>query len=214
MVRSVTYGLAMSSVSRAPVDQLGDGVRDRPHGAGRVVEDHGRDGVRRCRPMVGEERGDVADAHAVTTEGRHGDELELGHDGSAQAQEEVVELAVAEVVLEARPDPAGAAVDYDQLAVVDVADAAKVEPERALGSDRPLTRDRLHAVVDHHVDACGDQTVEHRPRRAAGVAAVRVDTDPHRHARSGLPCKDVECPPAEPCRTIRQGASQTHEPSR
>jgi hypothetical protein len=29
------------------VDQLGDGVRDRPHRTGRVVEDHGRDGARR-----------------------------------------------------------------------------------------------------------------------------------------------------------------------
>ena len=123
-------------------------------GPGALWEDDGRDGFRRCRPMGWEERRDVADAHAVMTEARHRDALELGHDRSAQAQEEVVELSVPEVVLEARPDPAGAAVDDDQLAVVDVADAAKVEPERTLGPDRPPPRGRLHAVVDHHVGAC------------------------------------------------------------
>ena len=53
--------------------------------------------------------------------------------------------------------------DDAQLAVIDVADAAKVEPETPLGSDRPLTPQQLHGVVDHHVGSRGRQTLERRP---------------------------------------------------
>ena len=109
------------------VQELGDRRRDRPVPARRVVQHAGGDpgGV----VVVGEEGVEMParDLSAEPAERREEDELELGHDRSRHPEEQVVEAAVVEVILDpGAADPPDSPVDDEELAVVDVAERAEV----------------------------------------------------------------------------------------
>ena len=93
------------------------------------MEDDRRNGLR-ARFERREERLELGDGDRASEPAEAGeeDELELGDDRAGDADEQIVEAAVLEVVLDAgAADPADAAVDDDELAMVDV-------PERRRGS--------------------------------------------------------------------------------
>ena len=92
------------------------------------MEDDRRDGV--VTGLGRREQGvEVVDVPPEPEEARDEHELELAHDRPFEPHEQVVEPSVLEVVLDPRPaDPAGAPVDDDDLAVVDVPDGAEVPP--------------------------------------------------------------------------------------
>ncbi len=145
------------------VEQLGDGRRDRAVGTGRVVQD--RRG-HRARLGVREERRQLLRRHAAAEPAEAGDEheLELRDDRPGHAHEQVVEAAVGEVVLDPRAtDPADAAVDDEQLAVVDAS----------------------HRAHDLDVDPAGPQPLV-EAARLAGARADAVDDDADRDALGGL----------------------------
>ena len=102
----------------------------------------------------GLELGDV-DASAEPAEAREEDELELGDDGAAEPEEEVVEAAVLEVVLDSgAPDPPDATVDDDPFPVVDVREAGEVPAQRAAGSQRSDGSPRLRRADDADLSPC------------------------------------------------------------
>ena len=101
------------------VEQLRDGGRDGAVGAGRVVQHRRRD---RARLELREEGVELLrrDGAAEPAEAREEHELQLRDDRPGEADEQVVEAAIGEMVLDPRAaDPADAAVDDEQLAVVD-----------------------------------------------------------------------------------------------
>ena len=101
----------------------------------RTTRGHGRSVSR----VLGEERGELGRVHVAAEPAKRGeeDELELRDDGAREPQEHVVEPAVLEVVLDARSaDPAGQAVDDDDLAVVDVPELVEVPALLAFCAER------------------------------------------------------------------------------
>ena len=123
------------------VHQLGDRVRDRAVPAGGVVQD---DGGRTAGAFVerGEERlcAVCRDRAAEPAKAREEHELELRHDGALEADEQVVEAAVLEVIFDpGAADPADAPVDDDRLAMVDVTDRRRFQ---RIGRTPPRTARR------------------------------------------------------------------------
>ena len=81
---------------------------------------------------------------AEPAEAREEDELELRDDRARDAEEQVVEAAVLEVVLDAgAADPADAPVDDHDLAVVDVPERREVPARGSALPERPDRRARL-----------------------------------------------------------------------
>jgi hypothetical protein len=121
------------------------------------------------------------DRAAEPAEAGEEDELQLRDHRAREADEQVVEAAVVEVVLDpGAADPGDAAVDDEQLAVVDA-------PGRAHDAD---------------VDPAGSQPVV-EATRPAGPRADPVDDDPHGdplgglgEQRSGEPLPDLAGPEA------------------
>ena len=145
------------------VEQLRDGGRDGTVRTGRVVEHRRRD---RARLELGEEGVELLRRHGAAEPAEAGEEheLQLRDHRPREADEQVVEATVGEVVLDPRAaDPADAAVDDEDLAVVDA-------PRRA---------------HDANLDAAGPQPLV-EPARPAGTRADAVDDDPHRDPFGGL----------------------------
>src|SRR4030095_14078875 len=120
------------------LQQARDGVCDGALATRRVVEDERRNGVR-PRVEVREERLDVVprDRAAEPPEAGEEHELELRDYRAGHPQEEIVEAAVLEVVLDAgSTDPPDSAVDDYELAVIDMAEAAEVPAGRAVVAER------------------------------------------------------------------------------
>jgi len=113
--------------------------------------------------------------------------LQLRRDGTRDAQEEVVEPPVVEVVLDARAtDPAHTTVDDDEFAMVDVPESVEVPPSRAgcrYGLDRGTQLNR----ADHpDVDARGKKPLVERAAPSVGIRPLAIDDDSDRDALGGL----------------------------
>ena len=124
--RSVTYGLTTSRVSVAPSSS---------RAIASVIGRNGPGALWRTIAGTASSPGSVAgkrasrscDAPPEPEEARDEHELELADDRPFEPHEQVVEPPVLEVVLDpCAADPADAAVDDDDLAVVDVPDGAEV----------------------------------------------------------------------------------------
>ncbi len=121
------------------LEQSRDRVGDRPVLAWSVVEDDRRHGVRAILER-GEEGRDLGDGNAAAEPAKAGEkhELELRDDGTGDANEQVVEATVLEVVLDSgAADPADPAVDDDDLAMVDVPERAEVPAHGPASPQRP-----------------------------------------------------------------------------
>jgi hypothetical protein len=111
----------------------------------------------------------------------------LRDDRPREADEEVVEAAVLEVVLDpGASDPADPPVDHEQLAMVDVAERAEVPTDVAVGAERAERRPCLRRPDDADVDAgCGQALVE-LPRSSLRVRPLPVDDEAHDDALARL----------------------------
>ena len=187
-----------SSVSLRSVDELGDRGRDRPEPPRRVVEhdrgDRARSLVEWREELRGAGRRDVATEPA---QAGHEHELELRHDRALDAHEQVVELAVLEVILDpGAADPADPAVDDHDLAVVDVPEAAQVPTAGPARVQRPSRRPRLDRAGHAHLNPGLRQPLVELPRAALGVGSLPVDDHPHRHTVPCLRDQDLREPVA------------------
>ena len=127
---------------------------------------------------------------AEPAEAREKDELQLSHDGSRDAQEEVVEAAVLEVVLDpGSADPAHATVDQDDLSVVDVPEACQIPAGRPAAAERPDRHSRLRGADDADLNAGGREPVVVLACAAFGVGALPVDDEPYGDALRTLRTK-------------------------
>ena len=165
------------------VERRRDRVGDRPVAAGRVVED-GRGHRSATRLERREEAVELGRRHlaAQPAEAREEDELQLRDDGPGDAQEEVVKAPVVEVVLDPRPaDPARAAVDDHELAVVDVPEGGEVPARVSAPTERPDRGPRLRGADDADLDPAGGETLVELPRALLRCRALPVDDQPDRH---------------------------------
>ena len=139
--------------------------------------------------MVWEERVELRCRYrpAEPAEAREEDELQLARDRAGDAQKEVVEAAVVEVVVDpGAADPPDPAVDDQVLAVVDVPELFNRPAGGIAGGGGLWGRAQLHRAHHAHLDAaCQEPRVE-VAALAVGVGAARVDDDAERDARGGL----------------------------
>ena len=124
------------------VEEVRDGRCDRAIAARRVVQHGRRDGLRDV--LVGGKQGVELlqrDRSAEPAEAGDEDELQLRDHRPGHPDEEVVEAAVGEVVLDpGATDPAGAAVDHDELSMVEVPQLRRrPQPRRAHDADLHAT---------------------------------------------------------------------------
>ena len=121
---------------------------------------------------------------AEPAEARDEHELELSDDGAGHPQEEVVEAAVVEVVLDpGAADPARLPVHDEELAVVDVAERLHVPVRRAAAAELPGGRAGLRGAHDADVDAPAIEPVVvrlQRPARDPSLAGRRRPSPRHR----------------------------------
>ena len=95
---------------------------------------------------------------------RQEDELKLCNDWPFDAEEQVVEAAVLEVVLDSgAADPADAAVDDRELAMVDMPECAQVPAHRPVAPEWPDGRAQTRGAHGAHLDACRDEMVVELP---------------------------------------------------
>ena len=93
-------------------------------------------------------------------EARDEDQLELRDHRAGDADEQVVEAAVLEVILDpGAADPADAAVDDDDLAMIDVSEPGEVPARGAPGAERAGRRPHLCRAHDAHFDTGGGETL-------------------------------------------------------
>ena len=99
--------------------------------------------------------------------------------GPVKADEEVVEAAVVEVVLDpGAADPADAAVDDDQLAMVDVAELAHAPAPGAGRGRRLRPRAQPRRAHDADIDATREQAAIELAARPVGPRALPVHDKP------------------------------------
>ena len=111
-----------------------------------------------------EERIELCVRHGPAEPAKAGEEheLELVDDGPRDAQEQIVEATVLEVILDARPaDPTDAAIDDQQLAVIEVSERVQGPAHRLPCVDRARLRAQLGGPHDAHCDASGRQLLIH-----------------------------------------------------
>ena len=124
------------------VEQLRDRVGDRPVPAGRVVEHDGRDRIRAASSAGKSASSSPGDLTPSQRRLARKTSWSCETTGPFDADEEVVEAAVVEVILDpGAADPADAAVDDHDLAMVDVPEPAEVparSPARAEGPTGPV----------------------------------------------------------------------------
>ena len=148
MSRSVRYGFITSSRSARAVDLLADRLRGGDEPAGDHLRERDRD-RRRSRPAreVGVEV--VRQRAAVTAEARQERRLRLPDDVAGDANHDVVEAAVLEVVLDAcAAGPRDLAVDHVELAVVGAAHLVLAPVEVAMVRVETVAVEREHVVDD------------------------------------------------------------------
>ena len=177
-------------------------VGDRPEPSRRVVE-HDRGDRARSRVEWREELRGAGRRDRATEPAQAGDEheLELRDDRALDAHEQVVELAVLEVILDpGAADPADPAVDDHDLAVVDVPEAAQVPTGGSAGVQRPAWRPRLDRAGDAHLNPGLRQLLVELPRAALGVGSLPVDDHPHGNAVPRLRDQDRREPVAHDAR--------------
>ena len=180
------YGIRDLEALRGALDQLGGGIGQwqpaaRPVHVQRDVVAAGLEGggVVLERWVVGLDRA------AVIAEGGHEEGLELTRDRTGDADVDVVELAVGEVVLDARAaDVRHPAVDEDELAVLDAPCLPGVRHGPPL-ADRTVAI-RGDQVVQHDLDARRGEVRQHPLRVREGVAAERIEDEPHLDAVARL----------------------------
>jgi hypothetical protein len=166
------------------VEQARDPIRDRPVAPGRIVENERRDAVG-PRLQLGEERRDLGclDRAAEPTKAREEHQLELRDDRAGDAEEEVMEAAVLEVVLDTgSADQPTRPSTTTTLRWSIVAELGQVPPSGAVPSQRPERRSKLGRAHDAYLDACGREPVVERLRAPLGIGATAVDDEPDRHA--------------------------------
>ena len=187
------------------VEHPRDLVGDRAVLARRVVQDDRRD---LARAGFGEQAVELLGRNlaAEPAEARDEDELELRDDGPGHTEEEVMEAAVLEVVLDpGAADPADTPVHEHDLAVVDVAQAGEV-PVQA--RRRPRVRREPPAAWSR-----GRRRLRRPPRSAARSAR---GLPPPAQSPAGRP-RGAPVRPPSPCgstrrrsgRRPRQGGSRT-----
>ena len=114
-------------------------------------------------------------------------ELQLRDDRAFDADEQVVELAVLEVILDpGAADPADPAVDDHDLAMVDVPQPAQVPAGRSARAERPSRRPRLGRAGHAHLNPRLRQPLVELPRAALGVGALPIHDQPARERRPVL----------------------------
>ena len=153
---------------------------------GRVVQDDRRD-----LPRAGfrEQAVEVLGRNlaAEPTEARDEDELKLRDDGPGHTEEEVVEAAVLEVVLDpGATDPADTPVHEHNLAVVDMAQAGEVPVRLAVAPEHPGSRPRLRRADDTDFDAGRGQPPVVLPGCLLRRRPLPVDHEAHPHTLSRL----------------------------
>jgi len=138
------------------------------HRAGNVVV-NGEEGVELLR----------RDLSAEPAEAGEEDQLELRGHRTAHTQEEVVEAALVEMVLDpGAADPANPAVDDDELAMVDAPQPVQVPAARAAGRERPRRRPQLRRAHDADVDARGEEPVVELAARPVRIRAPMAHHHP------------------------------------
>ena len=159
----------------------------------------------RTRPLVEwrEELRGAGRRDRATEPTQAGDEheLELRDDGTLDAHEQVVERAVLEMILDPRAaDPADSAVDDDDLAVVDVPEAAQVPTGGPTCVQRPSRGPRLDRTSYAHLNPGLRQPLVELPRAALGVGSLPVDDHAHGNAVPCLRDQDLRKPVAHDTR--------------
>src|SRR6185503_13655276 len=133
------------------VEDAADRLSDRPEAARRVVE-HRRRYLRVRAVRGGEQLGERRHGHlaAEPAKAAEEDELELLNYGPGHAEEQVVETAVREVILDpGAADPPDPSVDDHDLAVVDVTQRSQIPvPAAASGAEHAALRARLRRAHD------------------------------------------------------------------
>ena len=183
------------------VEQLRDRVGDRPEAARArcAARPRARASPRAC---AGNRLGSVLDRHgaAEAAEAREHDELELRDDRPLEPEEQVVEAAVLEVVLDpGAADPADPAVDDEQLAVVDVARACRASS----GSGGR----RRRAARTARAPACRSPCTPARRRRPAGRRT------PSTRAPGRMPFRSTTIRTGTPSRAFASSASAKRSPT-
>jgi hypothetical protein len=171
------------------LQEVGDRVGDRPEAAGRVVQDAGG---HRIGPALqeGNQRVEVrpVDLAPKPAEARQEDQLKLRHHGAFDAEKEIVEAAVLEMVLDAcAADPADPTVHDHELAMVDVPEPAQVPTGRAVVRQRSGGDARPRRAHDANLDPRGCEAVVERLRAPLRVGTLPVDDEPDGDALSDLP---------------------------
>jgi len=126
-------------------------------------------------------------------------QLELCHHRASSPQEQVLEAAVLEVVLDAgSADPPDSAVDDHDLAVIDVAERSQVPAGRALASQRPDRRTRLCRPDDADLDPGGSEPLVERARILLGLRSLPIDDEADRNSLGRLRNERIGASPTAP----------------
>jgi hypothetical protein len=136
------------------------------------VENHGWWSCIRYGLECRKERGQLGLRYRAAEESKtRGEyETELSDHRALDADEQVVEPPVLEVILDACPsDPSDPTVDDNRLAVVDVAEGADVPAHRRRGTQRPCACPRLRGSCDDDLDPHRDERGVKVARRVEGM---------------------------------------------
>ena len=114
-----------------------------------------------------------------------GDEhqLQLRDDWAFDPHEQIVKLAVLEVVLDAgTTDPTDPTIDDDHLPVVDVPQSAQVPDDVTAGAQWPAWRPQLCPARDAHLNPRFGQPLVELPRAALRIGALTIHDHTDRNA--------------------------------
>ncbi len=124
---------------------------------------------------------------AQPAECRDEHELQLRDDRPGDTEEEIMEAPVVEVVLDPRAaDPADAAVDDDELAVVDASEPVEVPPSGAAGRERLGGSAQLRRSHHPDVDAGGEESLVERAATAVRIRALTIHDNSDRNPVRGF----------------------------
>ena len=127
---------------------------------------------------------------AEEPEARDEHDAELSDHRALDADEQVVEPPVLEVILDAcTSDPSDPTVDDDRLAMVDVAEGTDVPAHRRRGAQRACACPRLRGSCDDDLDPRRDKRGVEVSRRVEGMGALLVDDEPHGNSATSLLCE-------------------------
>jgi hypothetical protein len=116
------------------------------------------------------------------SKGRDEHELKLRDDRPGDTKEEIVVATVLEVVFDPRPAyPTHAAIDDNELAMVDVPEPVEVPLSRCCSRNRPDGTPELSRPDDANVDASGEKALVKLMTRTIGVGALSIDYESNRN---------------------------------